>query len=431
MKNCVLKVLSRYDMLKFGNRITVALSGGADSVSLLHILLSLKDELGLEISAAHYNHNIRGNEALRDQAFVEDLCEKWNVKLIVGNGKVLDYANKNGISVELAARECRYAFFETLETDCIATAHTLSDNLETVLINLTRGTGISGLSGIPPVRDRYIRPIINATRQQIEKYCQDNNIDYITDSTNLQDDYTRNYIRHNVIPLLKDINPSIENTVFRTTDILSEDGAALDNLANSKYVLKDNKLDVSVFSNLDSAICKRIIKKYYNQVFGGILDYNHINSIYQISISGGKCSIPNNKNAVCKDSVLFFVDNNFKTNSPIFDVQITESDNLFFKKQSNVHTLLLKNTFDCDKINGKLRIRTRESGDCIRLARKNGTKTLKKLYTEYKIPLETRDALPIICDDTGVVWIHTIGVADRCKTDENTKRIYNVLVKQI
>ena len=181
IKDCVLKAVSQYDMLKFGNRVTVAISGGADSVALLHIILSLKDELGLDISAAHYNHNIRGNEALRDQKFVEDLCSKWNVKLFVGSGNVLEYSEQKCISVELAARELRYSYFETLDTDCVATAHTLSDNLETVLLNFVRGTGISGLCGIPPVRDKFIRPIINITRQQVEEYCSKYNLSYITD----------------------------------------------------------------------------------------------------------------------------------------------------------------------------------------------------------------------------------------------------------
>ncbi len=430
IKDCVLKAVSQHDMLKFGNRITVALSGGADSITLLHILLSLKDELRLDISATHYNHNIRGDEALRDQQFVEDLCEKWGVKLFVGSGNVLDYAKQQSISVELAARELRYAYFETLDTDCIATAHTLSDNVETVLLNFVRGTGISGLCGIPPVRDKFIRPIINVTRRQVEEYCREYNLSYITDSTNLQDDYTRNNIRHNIIPLLKNINPSLENTVYRTINALSEDATALENIALDKYVVEDNKLDVTDFPNLDASICKRIIKIFYNQICNDNLDYNHINSIYKITLSGGKCSIPYCRSAVCKDNRLYIEDNDKKSILPEFDVEISVSDNSFYKNTSNVNSLLLKNSFDCDKIVGKLCIRTRESGDKIRLARKNGTKTLKKLYTEYKIPIEIRDTLPVICDDIGVVWVCNIGVADRCRTDENTKKIYTVSVKK-
>ncbi len=431
IKDCVIKALSQYDMLRFGRHITVALSGGADSVSLLHILLSLKNDLCLNITAAHYNHNIRGDEALRDQHFVEDLCAAWGVKLYVGSGNVLDFAKEKGISIELAARELRYAFFDTIDTDCIATAHTLSDNLETVILNLTRGTGISGFCGIPPVRDRYIRPIINATRLQVEEYCNQNNLSFITDSTNLQDDYTRNNIRHNIIPLLKEINPSLEVTVSRTVDSLREDASALNDIAAAKYnILENGRLDVSLFSSLDIAICKRIIKKYYTDMCGNNPDNSHINSIYDITMCGGKCSIPCNKSAVCKDGELYFIDNNKMHDILVFDVQIAKSDDLFYKNTLNVHNLFLKNVLDCDKIVGNLTVRTRMAGDSIKLARKNGTKTLKKLYTEYKIPLNIRETLPIICDNNGVVWIYGIGVADRCRVDENTKKIYNITVNK-
>ena len=432
MKSKVLNSIKSFDMLRFGNRITVALSGGADSVCLLFALLDLKDELGLELSAAHFNHKIRGDEAERDEAFCKAICEKNGVKLYVGSANVPEYAQKNGMSLELAARELRYDFFSTLDTDVVATAHTASDNLETVIFNLTRGTALSGLCGIPPVRDRYIRPLIGITRCDVEQYCSDNGLKYITDSTNLKDDYTRNNIRHNIVPILKDINPSIEAAVSRTSFSLSEDADFLESVSKSNYCInnENGSLDVSEFSRISPAIAKRIIKSYYLDKFGVNPEANHINSIYEICLNGGRCSIPLNKTAVSDKQSLYFIDNDFKAVVPHFDVSITESNNDLFENTSNVHNLLLKNTFDCDKIVGKLVVRTRLSGDNVRLANKNGTKTLKKLYTEYKIPLNERESLPVICDDVGVVWICGIGVADRCATKSESKRIYKIKVKK-
>ena len=432
MKSKVLNSIKSFDMLRFGNRITVALSGGADSVCLLFALLDLKDELGLELSAAHFNHKIRGNEAERDEAFCKAICKKNGVKLYVGSANVPDFAQKNGMSLELAARELRYNFFSTLDTDAVATAHTASDNLETIIFNLTRGTALSGLCGIPPVRDRYIRPLIGVTRCEVEQYCSYNCLEYITDSTNLEDDYTRNNIRHNIVPLLKDINPSLETTISRTSFSLSEDADLLDSISKNNYFInkEDESLNICEFSRISPAIAKRIIKSYYLDKFGVNPEANHINSIYEICLNGGRCSIPLNKTAVSDKQSLYFIDNDFKADVPHFDVSITESNNDLFENTSNVHNLLLKNTFDCDKIVGKLVVRTRLSGDNVRLANKNGTKTLKKLYTEYKIPLNERESLPVICDDVGIVWICGIGVADRCATKSESKRIYKIKVKK-
>lgn len=432
MKSKVLKSIKSFDMLSLGNRITVALSGGADSVCLLFALLDLKEELCLEISAAHFNHKIRGEEAERDEAFCRALCEKAGVKLYVGSANVPEFAQRNGMSLELAARELRYNFFSSIDTDAVATAHTASDNLETVLFNFTRGTALSGLCGIPPVRDRYIRPLIGVTRCEVEKYCSDNGLKYITDSTNLEDDYTRNNIRHNIVPLLKDINPSLEAAVSRMSASLGEDAEFLDSYSESLYKVDKEKgsLNVCDFKNMAPAIAKRIIKQYYFDKLGVNPEANHIISVYDICLNGGRCSIPSDKTAVSDTRSLCFINNDIKATIPHYDVSIIESDNDLFENTLNVHNLLLKNTFDCDKIVGKLVVRTRLAGDSVRLANKNGTKTLKKLYTEYKIPLEEREHLPVISDDIGVVWICGIGVADRCAINAESKRIYKIEVKK-
>ncbi len=429
----VKKAITRFSLTEGKKHITVALSGGADSMALLFVLLSLKEDLNLQkISAAHFNHKIRGTEAQRDEDFVKKICAQNGVQLFLGSADVPAYAKKNHLSTELAARQLRYDFFESIDTDAVATAHTASDNIETVILNMSRGTALSGLCGIPPERGRYIRPLLYCTRTDIENYCIDNNIDYVTDSTNLSDDYTRNKIRHNVVPVLKQFNGSVETAVLRMSDSLREDEDFINTCAVGEYNARfsDGAISIKNFSGLHPAVAKRIIARYY-ALFCGNADSFHINRIYSVCLSGGKTSVPDNQTAVVRDDVLKIVPAVQKQQKPTFDVKITEQKNNFFSNSKKVHNLLLKNILDCDKIVGKLVLRQRIAGDKIRLKNKNCTKTLKKLFCEYKIPLEERNVWPVLSDDSGVVWVHKIGVSERCAADISSKRIYKIYVEKI
>lgn len=429
----VTEAITRFNLLECTKHITVALSGGADSMALLGALCDLKAELNIEkISAAHFNHGIRGEEAFRDQNFVADYCKKNDIELFVGSADVPQFAKEQGLSLELAARKLRYEFFETLDTDLIATAHTASDNTETVLFNIARGTALSGLCGIPPKRDRYIRPLILCTRDDIENYCQKNGIDFVTDSTNLCDDYTRNKIRHNVVPILKEINAAVENAVSRMTASVREDDDFISGIAKSEYEKRifEDGLKLTNFDALHPAVAKRIIAMYCLD-FDIEADNYHINSIYDSCLNGGKISLPKEMVAYVKDSVLKFQNANQTIQNVTFTVDIQKQNNDLFQNKQKVHNLLLKNILDCDKIVGQLELRSRQSGDTIRLKNKNCTKTLKKLFCEYKIPLELRENLPVLADSEGVVWIYKIGVAERAAADESSKNIYKISVEQI
>ncbi len=433
MLNKVAEAIKRFDLLKGVERIAVALSGGADSMALLCALLELKDELNIkEVSAAHFNHKIRGEEALRDQNFVAEQCEKLGVKLYLGCEDVPKFAQKNGVSLELAARMLRYEFFETLDADVIATAHTASDNVETVIFNLTRGAGLSGLCGIPYKRERYIRPLVLCTRDDVENYCAQNKIDFVTDSTNLCDDYTRNKIRHNVVPVLKGINESVENAVNRMTASLREDENFIDGIAQSDFECRSlcDGLSLSGFDELHPAIAKRVIAKYCANL-NIDADNFHINGIYGICISGGKISLPRDKSAFVENEKLKITDNKISPQAVNFSVDIKRQKNDLFENCEKVHNLLLKNILACDKIMGQLVLRGRMSGDKIRLKNKNCTKTLKKLFCEYKIPQAERESWPLLADDNGVVWIHKIGVAERAAADETSEYVYKINVEKL
>ena len=219
------EALERFGMLEGCRNITVGLSGGADSCALLHSLHSLREELGITLSACHINHCLRGAESDRDEKFARKFCESLGVPAEVYRIDVKAAVGKHE-SLEQAARRLRYECFEKARErfgSVIATAHTANDSAETVLMNMIRGTGTKGLAGIPPVRDGMIRPLILCTREQTEEYCRKNGIEYVTDSTNLADDCTRNRIRHNVLPLLKEFNPSFIGAVSRMTEAVGED----------------------------------------------------------------------------------------------------------------------------------------------------------------------------------------------------------------
>lgn len=423
MLNKIREAVDSY--LKEIKTLAIAVSGGADSVALLSAMQKLAAEYGIEIFAAHFNHKLRGEEADRDEVFVKSLCKKQGIRLVVGSGDVADFAKQNKLSTELAARQLRYEFLSTLKADAVATAHTASDNLETVVFNLTRGSGINGLCGIPVKRDKYIRPLIFCTRQDVEKYCKEQKLEYVTDSTNLSDDYTRNLIRHKIVPVLKGINPNVEEAVTNTALLLESDRDFLDDMAEKKYneLITKSGLDAKKLIELSPPVASRVLRIFYTEKLGTIPDYRHTDDMFNVAVSGGRCSLPFAAQAVRQKSVLRIINS---SDMPDFNVKIDKQKNPLIKKDKKVNNLLLKNLIDCDKIVGELKIRTREEGDRIRLLGRGCTKTLKQLYNENAVPLENRKKLPVIADDFGVVWIAGIGVAERVAVDINTDFVYKI-----
>lgn len=423
MKELVLKANQTFSLFKKGDSVTVALSGGADSVALLHCLLSLKDELGINVFAAHLNHAIRGDEADRDQAFVENYCKKLGVTLFCEKLDVPKYSKDNHLSLELAARELRYDFLQRVASGKIATAHTASDNLETLIFNLSRGTALKGLCGIPAVRDNIVRPIIFCTREDVENYCSKNGLSYVTDSTNLSDDYSRNKIRHKVVPLLRELNPAVENTTIRSSLAFTEDNDFLEQTASEHLfkLIDEDSLYIENLSLLHNSISKRVLKQYFEICYKEVaLENHHINKLLNIcQAKVGKINLPCNLYAEVKDKRLYFYSENQKNNVS-FKVSLSEFE--------IVNNLFSNNLLDCDKIVGKLAVRSREEGDSIRLYNRGCTKTLKKLYTECKIPLHLRDSLPVIADEQGVIWVHNIGVAQRVAVTNKTKKAFKIEV---
>ena len=412
------KAIDKYDMLCGKENVTVALSGGADSVCLLHALISLKDVYNIKISAIHINHNLRGGEADRDEEFVRKLCENLNVPLMVKSVNVREIAETTGESIELAARNARYNEFTNCGADIVATAHTASDNTETVLFNMVRGAGIKGLCGIPAKRDIYIRPLIFCTRKDVENYISENNLSYVTDSSNLSDDYSRNLLRHKAVPVLKELNPSVENTVTSMCQGLKEDLDFLE--AYSKEVAEkcsDKKgININELKSQHISVIKRVLIGYYTKITEQTPDSLHIERMTETFFCGTKKSLPSGYYCAVENNI-FYIEKEGNKPTKTYETIIT------VKELDKINNLLLKNSADCDTIVGELTIRTRLEGDSIRLRGRNCTKSLKKLFSELKIPKEERDLIPVAADNEGIVWIYGVGVSQRNAVSSNTKRV--------
>ncbi len=415
------KAITQYNMLK-QNCVTVALSGGADSVCLLYVLLELKQKYNLNVKAAHLNHMLRGEESERDEIFVKNLCQNLGVELVCERVDIKAECEITKESTELAARRIRYEFLKRAANNgLVATAHTASDSAETVIFNLTRGTAAKGLCGIPPVRDIFIRPLIFCTRTNIEEYCKKNNIAYVNDSTNFEDIYTRNKIRHKVIPVLKEINASFEGNILKTIDILQSENNYLESVSQELFLkcLNNNSLNIKPLVNSHKAIIRRVIKKYLDFLKLKNISVVNIDDIYKIILSGSGRIVLQGKTIINVENGICCALKNQKI--PEYSVTFKKITRQEYENIKKVNSLLLKNCLDYDKIVGEPVIRTRIEGDKIRLAKKGVTKTFKKLYNEYKISNSQRPFLPVMADNLGPIWVHGIGIDERVSPSGSTK----------
>ena len=434
MLNKIEKAAERYKLFQKGDSITVALSGGADSTALLHALVQLGEKYSFTITAAHLNHKLRGDESDRDEQFVRKMCDEMGVELVCESADI-PKLTKNGEGIEECARRVRYEFLQRNARGKIATAHSADDNIETVIFNLTRGSGIKGACGIPPVRDNIIRPLIMCSRAEIEEYCEINRLSFVTDSSNLTDDYTRNRIRHNVIPVLKDINPSATDSFYRFTSALYDANELIDTLAVDalKAAKTDKGYSIDRLCNLHISVLTRAVQIMITEG-GSTPDSEHISSVVKIiKDKKGKCQLNGGFFAEVRNNEISVYEKNKK------NIDITPCYNFVNKhvtfgeyqlqseliSADKVNNLLAKNLIDYDKIEGEVVLRARESGDSIRL-KKRPQKSVKKLFCELKIDIEKRDNLPILADEKGVIWIFDVGPAERVAVDKNTKNILKI-----
>ena len=438
MTDKVLRTIENCQMLTDCHILGVGLSGGADSVCLAHILSKNKEKLGIKVlKGIHIHHGIRGEEADRDLEFSRDFCEKNGLEFVPYYVDVPAEAKKTGESIEECARRIRYDCFEKSGCDKVATAHNLNDNIETFIFNFTRGASLSGLCGIPYTRGIYIRPLLDCTREEIEKYLLENDLKYVTDSTNLSDDYTRNKIRHNILPLFFELNPSFDKSFVKCIDSLN---ITKDYISENAYELVeksrcDGYYDCNVFEDCHLALKYQVISLILKEQNAKNINRKNIESILNVMKTRGSVNIGGNVKANVERNKLYFGE---ASKTDYFEIQIEIKDsivstpvgdyliNIFTKKDlQNFNKQDIDKFIDCDKISNGAVIRNRRDGDGYQLPNRPD-KSFKKLFNENKISVTERDKMLILSDDNGIVWTEFFGVSKMCKSDGNTKKFIKI-----
>lgn len=441
----VFHYITENSLLENGDTVLVALSGGSDSVALFSLMLKFKKKLNLSIFACHVNHNLRGKDSDLDELFVRKLCEKFNVPLFVKSININKISKEKSLGTELCAREERYKFFDEISKENgikkIATAHNKNDNAETVIFNLCRGSGLSGLSGIPVKRGNIIRPILCLEKKEILKYLEDENLQYVTDKTNFETDYTRNKIRLEVLPLLSNVNEAFINNIFRCSQNIRQDEKFLTDLSLKflNEILKDGNLQLEGLKNLDPVILSRVLIIFCKDNFNISLSNKDIASLNNMVYNGRtSMKLDLSEGLKCErryEYINFYKDNSKNIDKTFcYELENTTYINEISKYVSvknieidNINKFVMKNLYDCDKICGMLIARNRKSGDFFCF---NMKKSLKKLFIDKKIPREKRNSIVVISDDNGVVFVEGFGVSKEYKINENTRNVGYIEIKE-
>lgn len=397
MRNKVLAALGRYEMVGPGERVICAVSGGADSMALLWCLWLEKEKLGIAVEAAHFNHHLRDAESDRDEAFVRTFCDFHDIPLHVGGARV--EAGKKGL--EAAARDARYAYLKSLG-GTIATAHTADDNAETVLMHLIRGTGLRGLGGIAPKQPGLIRPLLDVTRTEVEDFLTEHWIDHMEDSSNASHRFLRNRVRHRLMPLLLEENPSLTGNLTAMAQRLRQDEQALEAMSQVEFPPK-----VEVLRNMEPALRRRALERFLRHSGVKEPEARHIAQAEALVLCGSPSA-----HARFPGGILI---------RRSYGILEAGQETLVLKERplpigAAVELPEIGLTVSCREglsegitvaAKGGILIRSRKPGDEITLA--GGTKSLKKLFIDRKIPMHQRLAIPVIADEAGVLAVYGLG----------------------
>ena len=401
MLNKLTAFVRRYDLINPGDEVVCAVSGGADSVALLFALYLLQQKLEFHLSAAHFNHHLRAEESDRDEAFVRALCDRYDIPLYVGSASVT--AGKKGL--EAAAREARYGFFNTLPGK-IATAHTADDNAETVLMHLVRGTGLKGLGGITPGTEKLIRPMLTVTRQDVLDFLEEYCLRYVTDSSNHTDDFLRNRIRHHVMPLLAAENPRLAENLTEMALSLRQDEACLQQAADAA-----STLDVPALRSMAPAIRNRVLEKFLKENAVKEPEHRHLALVEALIFSqkpSARAQLPGGVTIErCYDTLRVMPEGELEA------VQLQcPGETILTDLGLKITCMPASQICNTDTVftvcvHGEVQVRSRQTGDTIRLA--GGSKTLKKLFIDRKIPASQRHRVLVLADEQGVLAVYGIG----------------------
>ena len=444
-----INTINKYGMIEMNDRIVVGVSGGPDSMCMLHILLRLKERYNLSIYGAHLNHQFRGEEADKDALYVRDICHKWGVPVFLKVFDVPAYAKELGLSAEDAGRIIRYRLYDEVDIEVggtkIAVAHNLNDHIETIFMNLIRGSGLDGLVGIEATRDKIIRPLINTDRKDIEMYCEENGILARIDKTNLEPVYGRNKVRLELIPYIENnLNPNIMNTINRFSNIIYEEIDYLEIVSQNAFTdaakCFTNVIKYSIIKLQDFhiALKRRVIRAGLEKLPGGLKDieYKHVEKIIAIlnCKTGTAVVLPNNLIAYISYNELILKRNIKEEYKKIYhklepDTENHLSNMIICVKSLNadeVPALKFKADevyIDRSRVKENLVIRNRSSGDTFSPIGFKGSKKLKDYFIDEKIPKEERDNVELIADGKEIVWIVGKRLSENYKITDSTKDV--------
>ena len=419
--------------------VLLAYSGGADSSALLHLLYNDAKDTGFELHAAHFNHGIRGEEAQRDAEFCKSTCDRLGLRFHLCQADIPALAKENGNSIETEARIQRYAFFKQIMREnnipILVTAHHAEDQIESIMLHILRGSSIAGLCGIAECRPfendfLLIRPILKAEKEDILAYCKENNIEFVTDSTNADTSYARNFIRCELNPKMRELQPNLVSAFEKLAQSAHEANDFIDttaqNLINNEF---SNGIILSKFNNLHPTLKARVIIFTFERYSKGLsLEYTHIKSLIELCEKGvphSSLSLPERIAAKIENGYLVYAPNERKNEENKFELQFTVSKttlqngiiiNIEKNPKQNPSPTDIFLDVKCDIIKEGTIFRSKKEGDVIFSGKMN--KKAKKLISEKKIPLNLRNKLPLLVCKNEILWIPTVAVCDRIKKDK-------------
>ena len=460
MRKQVFDYIEKHRMISEGDTVIAGVSGGADSVCLLHLLADYAQKVPITLRVVHVEHGIRGKEALDDMVFVQKLCEKLNIPCSVYHYRVPQLAKEQGLSEEEAGRLVRYQAFDREQERIegrvkIAVAHNRNDRAETMLWNLIRGSGMAGLSGIAPVRGNVIRPLLAQERPAIEQYLAKIHQDYRTDSTNLSEDYTRNRIRHAILPVMEQINEQAVKNIDHACERITQAQEYLNGVIEYEFgrmvQVKEDCLCIEI-ENLNLAqpyIKNEIVLKVLYQCAGSRKDIGkvHVDGVLSLTSreSGKQISLPYGMRAwKSYDVIVVKKEREEKQVPEAFQVLISDAGKYNIPDREEVFEVFFENIneknkkfvnpkqktytkwFDYDKIKDGLVIRTRRSGDYFIMDEKGHRQSVKSFFINEKIPREQREEILLLADGSHIVWIIGYRISFYYKISEDTKRVLKI-----
>ena len=441
----VIRFITDKNLIEKKDSVLIALSGGPDSVFLLEFLIKYKRRFNIKLAAFHLNHNLRGKESKSDAEFCKKITGENKIPFFYSSKNIRLYARKNKLSLEEAGREVRYKEFYKIAAakgfTKIATAHNANDNTETVLLNLIKGTGLKGLSGIPFKRDKIIRPLLCLSKEEVLSYNIQKKLAFRTDSSNIQNDYQRNYLRNEVVSLIKDkINPQLDSAVLKTSEILKNFSTYLEdyiyNLVNETTSVKDGKLIIhlkmqnEIDSRLSGDFLRAAVRKYFNEKLENInvTDLEKLKS----KQSGRKVELSNKLIAIKeRDSIIVYRKGLQKKASISTTLKIGEKKKIGDKSISLIYTngkkisltkSRKKEYIDGNKIKGRFLIRKWREGDRFYPLGMNNSKKVSDFLNEQKIESHKKKEQLVLTNSGNIVWLVGIRIDDRYKISANTNK---------